>query len=697
MFSLLGCDLDPAASGPFTITFDTQGGEEMDSEEVEGITSFNLPQTVKEGHTFLGWVVKGDLTERLRKNVVRIDSDTTLVAQWRVNQYTVTFETDGGEPIGPLSLDYGSDLGLHVPIKEGYVFTGWHLDEQLTFTIETVSAEDIVIHAGWALETYAITYNIDGGANHPDNQSFYTIETDTLFFEAPTKEGHTFMGWYDNEVFTGPEMTSLGQGSIGDVELFAKWEVNQYHIQYFIFDEVDSDVIIPLMPGETIVQSLMGGYHSSALTSEGRLFMWGYNYYGQLGDSTTTSRNTPTEITSHFDLAGSETITQVTLGTYHSSALTSEGRLFMWGNNEYGQLGDGTTIWRNAPTEINNHFLLLLDETVIQVSLGFAHSSALTSEGRLFMWGYNAVGELGDGTIMSRHTPVEISDQFNLNEGENIFQVSLAYLRSSALTSEGRLFMWGINSYGQLGDGTTINRSTPTDITDSFEISTDDMIVLVSLGGYHSSALTSKGNLFVWGWNAHGQLGDGTNTNRTTPTEITSHFDLSNDDTLIQVTLGQVYSSALTSKGRLLMWGNNGVGQLGDGTTMNRSTPTDITGVLALPTDETTTHVSFGESHSSALTSKGRLFVWGGNSFGQLGDGTTTQRETPFNLFYSPFEIIHETTYDFNDTIIPFMPARDGYDFSGWHVDCELTTPFDTTVMPAENIILYGTWIPNGD
>jgi len=110
------------------------------------------------------------------------------------------------------------------------------------------------------------------------------------------------------------------------------------------------------------------------------------------------------------------------------------------------------------------------DLDIIQVSLGYFHSSALTKEGRLFTWGYNLNGELGDGTTSNRYTPTNITRQFDLFPGETIIDVSLGFNHSSALTSEGRLFTWGNNETGRLGDGTTTSRSTPTEITGQFDL-----------------------------------------------------------------------------------------------------------------------------------------------------------------------------------------------------------------------------------
>jgi alpha-tubulin suppressor-like RCC1 family protein len=323
---------------------------------------------------------------------------------------------------------------------------------------------------------------------------------------------------------------------------------------------------IALNRGESIINSSLGGFHSSLITSEARIFMWGSNDYGQLGDGTLINRYTPKDITSEFNLNSGETIIYSSLGGLHSSLLTSEGRIFMWGRNELGQIGDGTITNRSIPKDITSQFNLNAGENITSISLGANHSSAMTSEGRIFMWGRNEYGQIGDGTITNRSIPKDITSQFNLNAGENITSISLGASHSSAITSEGRIFMWGSSDYGQIGDGTITNRSIPKDITSQFNFNSGEIITYSSLGGLHSSLITSEGRVFMWGSSDYGQLGDGTLINRYTPKDITSEFNLNFGENISSISLGFEHSSAMTSEGRIFMWGNNIDGQLGYGT-----------------------------------------------------------------------------------------------------------------------------------
>jgi uncharacterized repeat protein (TIGR02543 family) len=308
-------------------------------------------------------------------------------------------------------------------------------------------------------------------------------------------------------------------------------------------------------------------------------------------------------------------------------------------------------------------------------------------------------GQLGDGTVTTdKIFPTEITGNFDLNTGEKITQICIEMDHSSAITSEGRLYFWGLNNDGQLGDGTTKNKSLPTDITGNFELNTGEKIIDASLGYFHSAALTSQGRLFIWGGGHYGQLGDGAMYIRYLPYDITGKFDLHADETVKQISLGSYNSSALTSEGRLFTWGNNDYGQLGDGTTETRILPTNITDKFLLNSGETINKISLGFcDYSSAMTSESRLFIWGKNQYGPLGDGTTTNKLVPSEIVFCHPEVIKSQMYDLNEEILSYTPTKEGYTFSGWYCDLSFADRFDLIAMPAKKIILYCKFILNNN
>lgn len=380
---------------------------------------------------------------------------------------------------------------------------------------------------------------------------------------------------------------------------------------------------------ETITQISLGGWHSSAVSETGQFFTWGYNGNGQLGDGTGGDRNTPLSITNQLNLSAGETIIQSSFGYNHSSVLTSNNRLLAWGRNDYGQVGDATIDHKYVPVDITTNFNLGSGEKINQISLGSNHSAALTSNNRVFAWGYNQAGQIGNNTTTNLSTPTEITSNFGLIGDEKIEKILLGEFHSAALTSTHRVFFWGMNTVGQLGDGSTTNRIVPTDITSSFNLHVSESVLDLFLGSAHSAALTSENRIFTWGNNASGQLGDGTNQRKSLPTEITSNLNLTSGETITNIALRGGSSLALTSSNRVLVWGENGFGQLGDGTNIGKLLATDITSQFQFTSGETVAQISLGFGHSALLTSDGRFFIWGRNTFGQLGNGTDSDVNVP--------------------------------------------------------------------
>ena len=303
-----------------------------------------------------------------------------------------------------------------------------------------------------------------------------------------------------------------------------------------------------------------GAFHTCALTSGGGVMCWGLNGNGQLGDGTTTQRLAPVAV-----IGLSSGVTAVAAGTHHTCAVTSGGGVSCWGDNIYGQLGDGTTTQRLTPVAVSG-----LSSGVTAVAMGTYHTCAVTSVGGVWCWGYGATGQMGDGTTTERHTPVAVS---GLSSG--VTAVAAGAYHTCAVTSGGGVWCWGDNGNGQLGDNTTTQRHTPVAVS-----GLSSGVTAVAAGAYHTCARTSGGGVWCWGLNGNGQLGDGTTTPRLTLGAVSG---LSSGVTAI--TAGYFHTCAVTSGGGLSCWGDNFYGQLGDGTTTDRVTPVTVHFAPSLPSD----------------------------------------------------------------------------------------------------------------
>jgi alpha-tubulin suppressor-like RCC1 family protein len=292
------------------------------------------------------------------------------------------------------------------------------------------------------------------------------------------------------------------------------------------------------------------------------------------------------------------------VGNRFTCAVLSTGAAKCWGGNGSGQLGDGTITDRTTPIDVSG-----LSSGVSAISVGNRFTCAVLSTGAAKCWGGNGSGQLGDGTITDRTTPVAVS---GLSSG--VSAIATGSNHTCALLNTGAVKCWGQNSNGVLGDGTTTWSNFPVNVS-----GLSSGVSAISAGGQHTCALLSTGGVKCWGTNSSGQIGDGTITNSSTPVNVSG---LSSGVTAIST--GFSSSCALLSTGAVKCWGGNGSGQLGDGTTTDRSTPIDVSGLSS-----GVRAISAGYGNTCALLGGGVVKCWGSNYIGQLGDGTTTQRLTP--------------------------------------------------------------------
>lgn len=274
-----------------------------------------------------------------------------------------------------------------------------------------------------------------------------------------------------------------------------------------------SPVPVPGLSDVTMVST--GHYHALALRADGSVWTWGYNFAGQLGDGTTTTRNRPVRVT------GTRTYQYVAAGRDMSYAVATDGSLWAWGLNGDGQLGDGTTTDRSTPVRVGTL------TGVVQVAGGRDHGVALRGDGSVWAWGWNAYGQVGDGTLTDRVTPVQVTTGATM--------VAAGAHHSYALRADGRVLAWGRNYRNELGDGTTTQRTRPVTVLGV------QGAVSIGSGRDHGLAVLADGSVRAWGINTSGQLGDGTTTNRSSAVTVLGLAGA------VRVSGGAEYSAALTA------------------------------------------------------------------------------------------------------------------------------------------------------
>ena len=400
---------------------------------------------------------------------------------------------------------------------------------------------------------------------------------------------------------------------------------------------------------------ISGRLSTCAITEAGAVKCWGVNTQGQVGDGTTVDRHVPTSV-----VGLSSGMVAVSVGGDHACAVTAAGAVECWGDNTYGQLGDGTTTTRLTPVDVVG-----LSSGVVAVSAGLGHTCALTDEGAVECWGDNSLGQLGDGTTTNSHVPARV-----VGLSSRVVAISAGWSHMCALTDEGAVACWGNNRVEQLGNETAANSPVP-----AFVVGLSSGVVGIAAGAGHACAVTTSGAVECWGGGFRAQLGvspvpvdvvglssgagaidagggvscalteagavtcwgrnpEGDFGGIATPDSPVPVDVVGLSSGVCAVSAGGVHTCAVTAAGAAKCWGDNRNGQLGDGTKVDSPDPVDVAGLSSGVVAVSAGGSGPGETHGQtcAVTAAGAVECWGDNSHGQLGDGTTTTRLTPVDV-----------------------------------------------------------------
>ena len=333
------------------------------------------------------------------------------------------------------------------------------------------------------------------------------------------------------------------------------------------------------------------------------LYAWGSNNYGQLGDNTTVSKLSPVSV-----VGGFTDWVEVNANPRSTTGLRANGTIWTWGRNSFGNLGDNTTVSKLSPVSVVGGFT-----DWVQVDSAEGHTVGMRANGSAWAWGQGFGGRLGDNTTVDKSSPVAVVGGFT-----DWIQVNAGGSHSVGLRANGTAWAWGYGGNACLGDNTTVAKSSPVSVVGGFT----DWIQVSTLSN-HTIGLRANGTAWAWGQNSSGgRLGDNTTVNKSSPVSVVGGFT-----DWVQVSAGQIHSAGVRTNGTAWAWGGNGFGRLGDNTEVDKSSPVSVVGGF---TDWI--QVSGGTSHTVGLRANGTAWAWGQGLRGSLGDNTTVNKSSPVSV-----------------------------------------------------------------
>ena len=403
-----------------------------------------------------------------------------------------------------------------------------------------------------------------------------------------------------------------------------------------------------------IIKIACGYYHTIALKSDSTVWAWGYNAYGQLGNGSYQNKLTPVQVLGPGGIGYLDSIIDIAAGPYHSVALKSDGTVWTWGDNHYGELGDGTTIRRTTPVQVVGPDSIGYLDSIIAIAAGGAKTIgvgtptatgyftvALKSDGTVWTWGANGYGTLGDGTDTTRHIPVQVVGPCGVGYLDSITYIDANWLHVVCIKSDSTVWAWGYNYDGVLGTDTLAYSYIPIQILGPDSINPLDNIIKIATSYSTVLALNSDSNLLVWGSN----IGNGTDSTHYIPVYLIKPDDTLYFDSIVGISCGYDHKIIIKADSTVWTWGLNQTYQLGDGTDTNRFKPVQVTGSDSCEHLQGIIYSDGGYSHTAALKSDSTVWTWGFNNYGQLGCSNYSREK-------NPVEVVGPDSIGYLDSII---------------------------------------------
>jgi len=428
----------------------------------------------------------------------------------------------------------------------------------------------------------------------------------------------------------------------------------------------------------------IGRNHTCAVLANGSAACWGSNADGALGTVSRSGSVTPVAVDGLDGTTPSRTAVSLANAVNHACAVKGDGSAVCWGDNYYGQLGDGTATDSFTPVAVSGLDGSSPESTATAISVGGDHSCALVGDGSVKCWGWNGFGQLGDGSGIDKLTPVTVSGLDGSGPASAATSLALGDAMACAVRQTGALMCWGANGYGQLGDGTTNAALTPVAVVGLDGTTLDRTVLLVSPSGYHTCAVLGDGSAKCWGYNGEGSFGDGTTDDSRTPVSVVGFDGSTPVKSVVSISSGDATSCAVSGTGVAYCWGYNYNGQVGDGTNSDSLVPAQVVGLDAATPAQTVLSITTSQSNSCAVLADARAVCWGDNGDGALGDGTTDDSNVPVAV------------YGFDGTTAAKSLSRSGWvsatgtTLSAPSIDCQLPrpTPVQVTDRDVDSIAI---------